>query len=784
MYEDTSGVYDEEYTTGENISFTANTVAYYYSLSNPFFDFERSHPQFMIVKMPWFTPLPGFEFAVWYIINFYITVVGFVFEFLLFLAMFSNMLKKNSELRSYYYLLISIIGVFDMTRFFIPADYRFIPSLLFTKPVANTLRYTYIVYGFFMCIFVPLCQWTLTINRLTAVMLPLKHKKIWSKRNSAVMIVVVTALPIMVTIPYAFHQDGSQYRYIASFIPISVVRYLKIVILTGISLASIATLAGVAVLIRFFFVVAKSAKIAFELRLLIVIMISNVGCISYNICQIFLCKAYSDEALQSRFSGDYHAIDNVYFFDQLAKDILIFHHYMSFIMLTYMSSAVRRALVEFYPLDRILALASFKNFFGRVFHTSKGFSFKSNCTGTDREKALKCIEGVHYDIFDVDVLIYRFCKDIEKSTECFSKINNTECLASDVLTEKLDIHPLYPMLIEFLMSKNLCGKGSKQDLAQIGCLYRKSLYYAQQCGTMDLDNCEKRLKTVQCRMKYVQSECNTVTAMKICENYIIDGDHCVDILSQCRNMTFEQDKGTLTRGLEEYVSAFYSRFEEDITDYGGNFNKAQQKVTRNSTAIYPLSNSHFQHIIDCIVAFEKREEIPIRRFPIFFNMDIFPTDNRTLFNHCYAMEELFTCFGKKFIEECIKTYAAYEFLSERNEKFPFTTIAEQSLCPSKDNGVTLEALGCLLNVTRYMDMNYYECENYQSDRALSDEARIDIILCQLIAVYKKCGEPMSKALCKFFQSDFMFLFNLPKFNQNCNSYIKKTCTCFKIDHVW
>ncbi|KAE9546731.1 hypothetical protein FO519_010057, partial [Halicephalobus sp. NKZ332] len=250
------------------------------------------------IWMTWFTPALDNEYSTWYIANFYVTVVGFIFEFLLLLAMFSDMLKKNSGLRSYYYSLISIIGLFDMIRFFIPADYGFGPSFFFSKGFANTLRHVHMVYGFFMSSFVPICQLTLTMNRLTAVMIPLRHKKIWSKRNSIIILIIVIAIPLIITLPYALSQNMSYYRPLVIFSSISIGEYLKIIIIIGISLASLATMTGIYILIRFFFVAKKSVNIAFEIRLLIVVMISNIGCIGYNICQVFLYKAYLSKDIQ------------------------------------------------------------------------------------------------------------------------------------------------------------------------------------------------------------------------------------------------------------------------------------------------------------------------------------------------------------------------------------------------------------------------------------------------------------------------------------------------------
>lgn len=145
---------------------------------NPYYDTEASHPGFTFIRMFWFIPSMKYDFALWYTINFYATVVGFIFELILILAIARNILKKNSEFRNFYYLLTFVIILVDMIRFFMPADYSFSPSYFFTTKVSSTIRNIYIIYGFFMSIFVPTCQLALTMNKMTAVMIPLKHKTV------------------------------------------------------------------------------------------------------------------------------------------------------------------------------------------------------------------------------------------------------------------------------------------------------------------------------------------------------------------------------------------------------------------------------------------------------------------------------------------------------------------------------------------------------------------------------------------------------------------------------
>ncbi|KAE9547431.1 hypothetical protein FO519_009358 [Halicephalobus sp. NKZ332] len=577
--------------------------------SYPLYEYEDSHPQFMIVRMFWFTPLLVFNFALWYDINFYITVVGFFFEFLLFLAMFSNMLKKNSEIRSYYYILTSIIGVFDMVRFFLPADYRFVPSFFLRRKFADILRCIYVVYGFFMSIFVPVCQLALTINRLTAVVVPLKHKKIWSARNSAIMITLVIAFPVLVSIPYAFRQNTGHSRPLISFLSISIGEYLKIVILFGIGLASIATIIGMAVLIRFFVVRNKSFKIAFELRLLIVVMISNIGCIGYNICQ-FSCSE------------------------------------------------------------------------------------------------------------DIDGIL---------------------------LPGKADLCE---------MVQELFTKGGSSE----------SSPYTY------------------------ESVCNTATAMKLCENYIIEGDRCVDAIAQCRNMTFEEDKGSLAyHYFDDTINSCSVEIEYDdynnIDDNGAT--NILFAVAAGHYDCHKLDSTEIERLRFCLRTFERRQEMPLWRFPLYFintdtlstNVIAYPrdvpqyaTDFRTISRYCKVIEELMTCFGQNFTSHCINgtNDETIDYLLGYNSNLQFTLVGERLLCPNNRNNITIQDLGCSLNLTKKMYFDSYRCygrriDNY--DDNISKEYYQEPMLCQLQDVHRKCGKTI----------------RYPDFKYGCDLFMNYKCVCTNLE---
>ncbi|KAE9547890.1 hypothetical protein FO519_008900 [Halicephalobus sp. NKZ332] len=518
----------------------------------PVADYEAGNPNFRIYRMSWFTPVLDLDYAIWYIANFYVTVVGFIFEFLLLLAMFSSILKKNSGLRSYYYTLTFIIGLFDMTRFFVPADYGYSPSFFFSRGFANNLRHFHMIYGFFMSSFVPICQLTLTMNRLTAVIMPIKHNNIWNRRRSTIIILFVIAIPLIITLPYALCQNVSYYRPMIFFSFITIGQYLKIAVLTGIAIASIATMTGIYILVRFFIVAKKSVNIAFEIRLLFVVMISNIGCIAYNICQVFLYKAYLNKNIQN----DDLVVSTtvffaVYFYDELSKSVLIFHHYTSFIILICMRNTV------------VIA---------RTFEIEPEFEYDSevNCTEINKKAVLQCINYILPTDLEVYGLANGTCNGVVQFFNCVSAIHDVRCFNPDNYADYWNSHKTDYDWTNTWMDINLCRNSSTEDLAEIGCLFWKQLYYPQHCGIMELDNCEKKLESVRCRMRYVQSVCNTATAMKLCENYLIEKDHCFDVVAECRNTTFEKNKGSLPRGYQEYIDSFYNDVE-DPNDYGNSF---------------------------------------------------------------------------------------------------------------------------------------------------------------------------------------------------------------------
>ena len=146
------------------------------------------------------------------------------------------------------------------------------------------------------------------------------------------IMIFVIFFPIIITIPYSICQHTGLYKYM--FLKVTVGDYTRTIILMGIVLASIATVIGIAVLVRFCVVMIKSANVVFELRLLFVVMTSNIGCIGYNIFQLLLNRAYLNKNTQLIWeSVDLEIVNEVRLTDQVSKSILIVHHYTSCVLL-------------------------------------------------------------------------------------------------------------------------------------------------------------------------------------------------------------------------------------------------------------------------------------------------------------------------------------------------------------------------------------------------------------------------------------------------------------------
>ena len=190
--------------------------------------------------------------------------------------------------------------------------------------------------------------------------------------------------------------------------------------------------------------------------------------------------------------------------------------------------------------------------------------------------------------------------------------------------------------------------------------------------------------------------------------------------------------------------------------------------------------------MNCSVIFEKRTEFPIEVLPMFLNRKYnLPTDYETLSGYCEAVEEMTACFGKDYINNCVNKYKVADFLITRNSNYPLIFTADRILCPSKNNNVTFEAFGCLLNISRYMDTEHYVCENAGKFLQINELSMEKVVLCQLIAIYKRCGEAMSNILCEIYQSkDIATLLNWSVGDQSCDSYMNEECRCFKYQRIW
>lgn len=147
------------------------------------------------------------------------------------------------------------------------------------------------------------------------------------------------------------------------------------------------------------------------------------------------------------------------------------------------------------------------------------------------------------------------------------------------------------------------------------------------------------------------------------------------------------------------------------------------------------------------------------------------------------------CLGTNFTDNCVNgtNDEGIDFIMGYNSNFQFTLVGERLLCPNKDNGLKVEDLSCLLNVTKDMPLYAYNCT---PRRKLMTPFEFEIVgnqesmLCQLLDADDRCGRKVGKALCQMFELGYMSYFGLPNFDYSCNLYMTYECRCTNAIYVF
>lgn len=187
----------------------------------------------------------------------------------------------------------------------------------------------------------------------------------------------------------------------------------------------------------------------------------------------------------------------------------------------------------------------------------------------------------------------------------------------------------------------------------------------------------------------------------------------------------------------------------------------------------------------CMYDFGRRQELPLNMLPaIIGGTKGVQTDVNTMTNYCNAIEKAITCFGKTFKKNCIDKNTIELLKFEYDMNITYVFVGEITLCPNKNNGMTYEDLSCLATVIKHMDINNYQCQ-ITRDTFSIDKYQTLLMHCHLVAVYKKCGEAASTALCKLYQSNTTsYNWGWPVYTKSCDSYKNEPCACFKAVDIW
>ena len=131
--------------------------------------------------------------------------------------------------------------------------------------------------------------------------------------------------------------------------------------------------------------------------------------------------------------------------------------------------------------------------------------------------------------------------------------------------------------------------------------------------------------------------------------------------------------------------------------------KCHNRILYSFLMFYHLLNFEFKCYQSCLNAFERIQEMPLSEFPMMYgNMIKIPTDIRTVSKYCQGIDELALCLGRNYLDYYLENEGVKKYLKVTKPEFPYVLTGERLLCPNPENGVTIEALSCMLNMTKYI----------------------------------------------------------------------------------
>ena len=193
-------------------------------------------------------------------------------------------------------------------------------------------------------------------------------------------------------------------------------------------------------------------------------------------------------------------------------------------------------------------------------------------------------------------------------------------------------------------------------------------------------------------------------------------------------------------------------------------------------------------MLHCIIAFEERDEYHIERLPLWFGSYDHIVDNFTVSKHCQAIEELITCFGKDYAENCLDDSNNLLQLYNNGDTLRDIVIRDRMICRNKNNEISSESVVCMLKTMAGINVALYQCEGLHVDSNVFnylEAIRVQIIICKLLEVDKKCGRGMANVLCSLLIEESLNInCDWWGFPYDCDTYVNRTCECSEIGVIW
>ncbi|KAE9550112.1 hypothetical protein FO519_006672 [Halicephalobus sp. NKZ332] len=238
-------------------------------------------------------------------------------------------IRKRGFYRYPYYVLLTLYMIADSPRFIGVLIDFWTEDSLFKREFIKWFN----LYFWFDMIFANFCQLGIGLNRLTAVLHPMKHVFLWSKKMTLIICLLVILISFLAIFGVGYLEKD----------PGNLLALCVILSLTTLIICIYTTARTVCLKKNVYSIVNNNPRVKMERNLLQQALFTNINCILY-----FFFFQLEKMGLEWTWFSSQDSINNIFRFLQLV--FFTMEHFGSLVFLLMTSHTVRNEFIDFYTL--------------------------------------------------------------------------------------------------------------------------------------------------------------------------------------------------------------------------------------------------------------------------------------------------------------------------------------------------------------------------------------------------------------------------------------------------